>query len=1248
VDRGRRSANISEEHRSGEPDRYHSSVATDPSELGANSWLIDDMYQQFRENPSAVSAEWQQYFASLGSPTVIDAAPHIAEPPAAAPTELVEAAPPAPQAAVPAPTPTPTPTPRAAPTPVPAQPAAPAPVVELPSGVTSKPMRGVSARIVENMELSLGVPTATSYRQVPARLLEVNRSVINGYLGRTRQGKVSFTHLIGYALVRALSEIPALSNTFDLDEAGKPVVLIHDDIGLGLAVDIKKKDGSRSLLVPCIKGANHLDFKGFWKSYEEVIAKVRGNKLTVDDFAGVTITLTNVGTIGTLQSVPRLMPGQSAIVGVGAIGFPAEFAGADPDKLAEMGISKVITISNTYDHRVVQGAESGQFLARMHQLLLGEDEFYDEMFASLNVPYEPVRWRRDHNPVDREASYLQKQMQVRKIVQMYRVRGHLIADLDPLRLAPPSLHAELDPASYGLTIWDNDREFLTDDLHGPERMKFGDMLHVLRDAYCRTSGIEYMHISNPEQKSWIQARVEPPPEPFSDEERDHILERLVAAEAFERFLHARYVGHKRFGVDGAESVIPLLDAIFSRAANDEGTQAAVMGMAHRGRLNVLRNIVNKPMREMFREFEGEVAEDAVQGSGDVKYHLGQRATFEAPSGATLDITLAANPSHLEAVDPVVIGMTRARQDFIDPPGSFPVLPVLLHGDAAFAGQGVVAETLNMSDIPGYRVGGTIHVVINNQVGYTTLASESRSSHYATDVAKLIQAPIFHVNGDDPEACVRVARLAYDYRREFHADIVIDMVCYRRHGHNEGDDPSYTQPAMYKVIDKMQTVRERYTDALLYHGVMSPEQVKATAEAVETRLQEALDEIRAEKGEVTQAARSVSPPPPGRVQTGVDRSVLDRIQAAQTDYPDGFVPHPKLLRQLETRTKMYREGEVDWGYAEAMAWGSLLMEGNSIRVAGQDTRRGTFAHRHAVQVDNLTEDQYTPLANLSKDQGRFWIYDSNLSEFAALGFEFGYSIEKPHQMVVWEAQFGDFVNGAQVIIDQFIVASEDKWRQRSGLVMLLPHGYEGQGPEHSSARMERFLILCAENNLCVANVTTSAQYFHLLRRQVVGDLRRPLIVFSPKSLLRSRNARSDVSELEAGHFCEVLNDDTVQDPAEVMTVVLCSGKIAYEAIAARDERSAAAAVVRIEQLYPWPADQLRAIIGRYSNVEEVVWLQEEPANMGSLTFVAARVHEVLPSGMRFRTVSRDAAGSPAVGSNAVHFQEAAQIMEQLFG
>lgn len=1213
--------------------RYHANVVSDNSELGANAWLVDDMYELYREDPSAVSPQWQQYFAQIGSPTVIETT--------VIPTSKVdEPAPPVAQR----------PEVTASPAAAPVKPSAtPVKATSVPSDdISTKPIRGVAARIVENMELSLEVPTATSYRQIPARLLEVNRSVVNGYLGRIRGGKVSFTHIIGYALVRALEVAPSMATTFDTDEAGKPILVSHDQVGLGLAVDIEKRDGSRSLVVPCIRGVNHVDFRGFWEAYEAIIAKVRANKLAVEDFAGVTMSLTNVGTLGTLQSVPRLMPGQAAIIGVGAIGFPAEFAGADLDKLAEMGISKVITISNTYDHRIVQGAESGRFLARIHELLLGEHDFYDELFRSLGVPYEPVRWRRDRNPVDHEANDLYKQMQVRKIVQMYRVRGHLIADLDPLRLNPPSLHPELDPATYGLTIWDNDRDFLTDDLHGPDKMKFGDMLHVLRDAYCRSTGIEYMHISDPDQKTWIQERVESPVVEFTHEERDHILGRLVAAEAFEKFLHARYVGHKRFGVDGGESVVPLLDAIFDRAANDEVITESIIGMAHRGRLNVLRNIVNKPMSEMFREFEGEVSLEAVQGSGDVKYHLGQKATFEARSGATLDVTLAANPSHLEAVDPVVVGMTRARQDFIDPPGSYPVLSVLVHGDAAFAGQGVVGETLNLSMIPGYRVGGTIHVIINNQVGYTTLASQARSSHYATDVAKRIQAPIFHVNGDDPEACVRVAELAYDYRQKFHRDVVIDMVCYRRHGHNEGDDPSYTQPLMYEVIDKMQSVRERYADALCYHGVLSDDEVKAVAAAVELKLQEALDEVRAAKGEVPQAPRSVAPPAPPFVGTGVEREVLDRIQFVQTDYPEGFTPHPKLHRQLETRAKMYAEGEVDWGYAEAMAWGSLLMEGYPVRISGQDSRRGTFAHRHAVLVDNINEEQFTPLATLSDDQARFWIYDSNLTEFAALGFEYGYSTQNQEQLVCWEAQFGDFVNGAQVIIDQFIVACEHKWRQRSGLVMLLPHGYEGQGPEHSSARMERFLILCADNNICVANASTSAQYFHLLRRQLVGDLRRPLVIFSPKSLLRAKHARSAISDLESGGFKEVLDDPEVTTPDEIEAIAFCSGKVAYDLMARRDTLEAPVAVVRIEQLYPWPEQHLAEVFARYPNASEAVWVQEEAANMGALTFVAARMGALLPSGVGFRVVSRGASGSPAVGSNVVHLQELEQLLVELFG
>ncbi len=1205
---------------------------TTPADLlGQNSWLVDEMHRQYLVDPDSVGPQWRELFSGNGGGGVIEAVVTGES----APAPPVE------------PTPAPAEPPAAEKPVVEEQPAAEQPA-RAPVDEPGSPIRGAGARIVENMERSLAVPTATSYRQVPARLLEINRAVINSYLGRIRAGKVSFTHIIGYGIVRALEAVPAMKTTFVEGADGSPRSISHDRVGLGLAVDVEKRDGSRTLLVPCVKDADTLDFKGFWQHYEELIAKVRDNQLAVDDFAGTTHSLTNVGTIGTVQSVPRLMPGQAAIVGVGALDHPAEFAGADPDTLADLGISKVMTISNTYDHRVIQGAESGLFLQRLHQLLLGDDGFYDEIFGALGVPYEPVRWRRDVNPVDRESARLEKQMQVRKIVQMYRVRGHLIADLDPLRLKPPSMHPELDPASYGLTLWDNDREFLTDDLAGPPILKFGDILHRLRDAYCRTIGIEYMHISDPHEKEWIQQQVEGPQPQLTRDEMLHILQRLNAATAFESFLHARYVGHKRFGVDGGESVIPLLDTLFGAAAADEAIHAAVMGMAHRGRLNVLTNIAGKSLRDMFAEFEGQVDPSTIQGSGDVKYHLGQKGKFTSRDGHELEIELAANPSHLEAVDPVVVGMARAREDQIPPAGGFPVLPVLVHGDAAFAGQGVVAETLNLSKIPGYRVGGTIHVIVNNQVGYTTPPSQARSSEYATDVAKMVQAPIFHVNGDDPEAVVRVARMAYDYRQRFHKDVVVDMLCYRRHGHNEGDDPSYTQPLMYQRIDKMRNVRELYTETLVDRGDITEEEAGQFREDYEARLQDALDETRATappKGTV--ASAPTVPPPPPQVDTGVDEATLDHIHDVVAHPPEGFTVHPKLAKQFERRDRMYEDDrEVDWGLAETMAFGSLLLGGTPVRLAGQDSRRGTFAHRHAVLRDYHTEEEHTPLYHLADDQATFWIYDSMLSEFAALGFEYGYSTQRPDMLVCWEAQFGDFVNGAQVIIDQFIVAAEDKWGQRSGLTMLLPHGYEGQGPEHSSARIERFLVLSAENNMVLANPTTSASYFHLLRRQMVASVRRPLVVFTPKSLLRARSARSPVSALVEGGFREVIDDESVTDPAAVESVVLCSGKVAYDAMAKRDEVGSPQAIVRVEQLYPWPTEQLRAVLDRYDRAGEIVWLQEEPANMGAWTFASARLVEMTGFGIPLRPVSRPESGSPAAGNATVHAQETGQLLADL--
>jgi 2-oxoglutarate dehydrogenase E1 component len=1099
------------------------------------------------------------------------------------------------------------------------------------------------------MERSLSVPTATSVRQVPAKLLEVNRKVINGYRQRSGQGKVSFTHLIGYAVVRAIADaVPNVNNTYVTGTDGKPRIVRNTTVNMGLAVDVGRPDGSRTLVVPVLRDAASLDFAGFLAAYEDLIRKVKSNKLAVSDFQGATMSLTNPGTLGTVQSVPRLMPGQGVIVGVGSIDYPAEFQGADEQALGSIGVSKIVTITSTYDHRIIQGAESGMFLQRVHELLLGEHGFYEAVFHSLGVPYQAVKWRKDVNSLDRVEAMLHKQMQIATLIRVHRVRGHLIADLDPLRWKEPKLPEELDPATYGLTIWDLDREFLTDGVGGHDRMTLGDLLGLLRDAYCRTIGVEYMHIQDTAEQRWIQSKVEGVHWGFSKDDKRRILERLNAAEAFEKFLATKYVGTKRFGLEGAESAIPILDTILSHAA-DDGLDSAVIGMAHRGRLNVLGNVMGKSYDQIFKEFEGHVDPSSVQGSGDVKYHLGTTGKYESRAGADIRVELAANPSHLETVDPIVMGMVRAKQDQIDPPGSFPSLPLLIHGDAAFAGQGIVAECLAMSDISGYRVGGTIHLIINNQIGFTTSPQYARSSLYCSDVAKTVQAPIFHVNGDDPEACVRVAQLAYEYRQQFHKDIVIDMVCYRRHGHNEGDDPSYTQPLMYKAIAERRSVRKLYVETLVKRGDITLDEAESALNDFQGKLQAALDETRAHAPEKVKAAKP--PAPVGvlpHVVTGVGRDTLDGIFSALTAYPEGFHPHPKLARQFAARAKQYDEtGAVDWATAEALAIGSLLAEGTPVRLAGEDSRRGTFSHRHAALVDYETERVFVPLAEMAQAQARFWVYDSLLSEYAALGYEYGYAHSNHEALVVWEAQFGDFVNGAQIIIDQYLVAAEDKWGQQNGLVLLLPHGFEGQGPEHSSARLERFLTLCAEDNIQVVNTTTAAQYFHLLRRQVRREVRKPLVVMAPKSPLRMKETVSHIDELTSGSFEEVLDDRTITDPASVQRLVFCSGKVCWDAFAERDKRQAPVAIVRIEQLYPFPVEALLALLERYPNARDLVWLQEEPENMGPWNFVEHRTWRVKERGYDLRHVARVESGSPATGSKAIHDQELADLMDETF-
>ena len=1210
-------------------------IADRTQDFGANSWLVEEMYERYRADQSSVSEAWREFFSDYRSAATLTAAAP-ASPLASSNGSAVTQ----PSVAVTTPSQSPAPAPATS---------APAPVTSVPEGSTLEPLRGVGAAIVTNMEKSLSVPTATSFRNVPARLLEVNRKVINDYRSLHGLSKVSFTHIIAHAIVRAISDaVPNMRNAYQVAADGKPQLVRNPHVNVGLAVDVDKGDGTRALVVPVLMNADTLSFAGFLVAYDDIVRKVKANKLTIADFQGANVSITNPGTIGTVQSVPRLMPGQGVIVGVGSIDYPAEFQGSDTANLNALGVSKVVTVTSTYDHRIIQGAESGLFLKRVHELLLGDHGFYNDIFRSLEIPYQPVQWSSDASPMNREETMMEKQMQVSTLVRVHRVRGHLIADIDPLHWKAPAMPRELDLATYGLTIWDLEREFLTGGVAGSHKMTLDELLGVLRDAYCRTIGIEYMHIQNTDEQRWIQSKVEGATFTPTLDEKLRILERLNAAEAFEKFLATKYVGTKRFGLEGSESMIPIIDEIVSAAA-DQNLDGVVVGMPHRGRLNVLANVMGKNYEQIFKEFEGHISTESVQGSGDVKYHLGAQGTYTSAAGNEIAIELAANPSHLETVNGVVLGMVRAKQDKIEPPFAFSVLPLLMHGDAAFAGQGIVAEGLAMSDISGYRVGGTIHLVVNNQIGYTTAPKYARSSMYATDVAKTVQAPIFHVNGDDPEACARVARLAFEYRQRFHKDVVIDMLCYRLHGHNEGDDPSYTQPLMYKAIAEKRSVRKMYVEQLVKRGDISLEVAEQVLQDYQGKLQSALDDTRSHAPEKVKVAK---PPTPVGVQphvnTAIDKATFDRIFKQLTNYPEGFTPHPKLVRQFAAREATFeKDGDFEWAIGEALAIGSLLMEGFDVRLMGEDSRRGTFAHRHAALVDYENETDFIPLQQIPGATGKFWVYDSLLSEYAALGFEYGYAHTNRNTLTMWEAQFGDFVNGAQIVLDQYLVAAEDKWKQQNGLVMLLPHGFEGQGPEHSSARIERFLQSCAEDNIQVVNATTAAQFFHVLRRQLHRDIRKPLIIFTPKQPLRMKESRSRMEDVTSGSFMEVLDDPFVGDKASVKRIVLCSGKVAWDAMSERDKRNAPVAVVRVEQLYPFPIDQINEVIARYPNAKEIVWLQEEPENMGAWHFVEHLIWRVKERGYDLRHTSRIAAGSPATGSKAIHDQEHADLMDDTF-
>ncbi len=1206
-------------------------VKSDP-EMGINSWLEDELYRQYLRDHSSVDEGWKQIFEESRAKT------------GEAPAGQVSAA---------------------ASAPLPAPPSRPETNPDGAPGDQLQPLRGAAGKIAVNMAASVAVPLATSQRTIAVKVMDENRRIINQHRGLLGKSKVSYTHLIGWAIVRALEEVPALNHAY-AEKDGQPYRVIHPRVNLGVAVDVAGRDGARSLMVPNIKDAGALNFQEYLTAFDDLVARARSGRLTTADFQSTTISLTNPGTVGTMSSSPRLMPGQGAIIATGAIDYPAEYRGSAEETRAALGISKVMALSCTYDHRIIQGAESGAFLGKLQSLLDGGDSFYEEIFNHLRMPHMPVRWESDRQPLlgggaARHAGS-GKEIGVIQMINAYRVRGHLVADLDPLG-SEPHFHPELDPQTYGLTIWDLDREFLTGSLgeaigegHSKPVATLREILETLRDTYCGKIGCEYMNIQVPEQKRWLQQRMEPGKNhwPLERETRLRILRNLIDAEEFEHFLHSRFVGQKRFALEGAETALAILEEILERAA-DNHVNEVVIGMAHRGRLNLLANVVGKDVKQIFSEFEGDIDPSSTQGSGDVKYHLGATGTRRMESGREIVVSVSPNPSHLEAVDPVVEGIVRPKQDRLGDTARERVIPVLIHGDAAFAGQGVVAETLNLSQLDGYTTGGTIHVIINNQIGFTTLPDESRSTPYSTDVARGVQAPIFHVNGDSPQAAVRVVQIAFDYRQKFKKDVVIDMFCYRRHGHNEGDDPSYTQPILYRKIKEHPSVATLYGERLVREGVLTAEEVQGMRKAVAGRLSEAYDAVqqRAERYEL-QELSAVASEEIGNFcpRTAVNPQVLERVGRAMAHFPENFHLHPKLRGFVERRREALAHGvdqpaHIDWAFAEALAFGTLALEGTAVRLSGQDSGRGTFSQRHLAFYDAETGRRFIPLQHISPDQARFDVYDSSLSEYAVLGFEFGYSVADPLTLVIWEAQFGDFANGAQIMIDQFISCCESKWGQPSGLVMLLPHGFEGQGPEHSSARIERYLTLCAENNMQAANCTTPAQYFHLLRRQMYGGtdrrgVRKPLVIFTPKSLLRHPRAVSSPRDFSTGGFMEFL-----AEPAspEATRVVFCSGKIYYDLAAGRDERKANhVSLVRVEQLYPFDAEQAADILARYPPTAEVVWAQEEPRNMGPWRFLREWMDPLLePTHRELRYVGRPESASPATGSGKRHQQEQAEIV-----